>query len=60
MAKHKLYSDKNHVLDENGRILMCVEKGCKERAFEFGRCLEHSKDFANIDDLPTHNNYLLT
>lgn len=30
-----------------------------EPAFEFGKCLEHSKNHM-IDDLPTHNNYLLT
>lgn len=49
----------NNDLDKNGRIINCTTKDCKEKAFEFGKCLEHSKTHM-IDDLPTHNNYLLT
>ena len=47
-----------NILDKNKRLVYCTEEGCKEKAFEFGKCLEHSKNHM-IDDLPTHNNYTL-
>lgn len=43
-------------------IEVCVVKDCKEKAFEFGRCLEHSKEFGNdpIDNVPFATNWLET
>lgn len=58
--KHKSKTELNNkILDKNKRVIYCVEKGCKEKAFEFCRCLEHSKNYM-IDDLPTHNDWRLT
>jgi len=52
----KKVKDKN--LNQYNRIIVCTEKDCNEKVFQFGKCLKHLDDFLT-DDLPTHNNYTL-
>lgn len=55
----KKYNDKK--VDKNGRAIICLIKDCNEPAFEFCLCIKHADEKAKEpDDLPTHNNYLLT
>lgn len=44
-------------LDKFNRVKYCTVEGCNEKAFEFGKCLEHSKEMLDDSWYPSHNDY---